>query len=110
MIFLIIIIIIIIDCSLSVLNNGKYSTESATITNIFTDFFHSVAPPIQLKIKFSCKSFYDYLPSRNYNSFTITFTFKADIGAIISFLNSNKSAGLNCIPLKILKLTHDEVS
>ena len=68
-------------------------------------FFHSVAPSIQSKIKFSCKSFNEYLPSKNYDSFTITPTSKAEIDTNISSLNSNKSTGPNRIPLKRLKLT-----
>ena len=39
--------------------------------NLMTSF-HSVAPAIQSKVKISCKSFNDYLPSKNYVSFTIT--------------------------------------
>ena len=67
-------------------------------------FFHSAAPVIQSKIKFSCKSFNEYLPSKNYDSFTTTPTSKAETDAIISSLNSNKSTGPISIPLKILKL------
>ena len=59
------------------LNNGKYITESTTIANIFNDFCHSAPPAIHSKMKFSCKSFNDYLPSKNYDSFTITPTSKA---------------------------------
>ena len=99
-----------IDIPSSILNNGKCNKESATIANIFNDFFHSAAPVIQSKIKFSCKSFNEYLPSKNYDSFTITPTSKAEIDAIISSLNSNKSTGPNSIPLKILKLTQNEIS
>ena len=52
------------DIPSSILNNGKCITESTTFANIFNDFFHSVAPAIQWKIKFSCKSFNEYLPSK----------------------------------------------
>ena len=69
---------------------------------------HSAADAI--KIKFSCKSFNDYLPSKNYDSFTITPPSKAEIYAITSFLNSNKSRGPNSIPLKIFNLTQNEIS
>ena len=94
----------------SILNNGKCITESTTIANIFNDLFHSVVPAIQLKITFSCKSFNEYLPSKNYDSFTITPTYKGEIDEIISSLNRNKSTGLNSIPLKVLKLTQNEIS
>ena len=90
----------------SILNNGKCITESTTIANIFNSFFHSGSPAIQSKIKFSCKSFYYYLPSKNYDSFTITPT----SDAIISSLNGNKSIAPKITPLKILKLTQNEIS
>ena len=93
-----------------ILNNGKYIRESTTIANIFNVFFHSVAPAIQSKIKFSCKSFTEYLPSKNYSSFTIAPTSKAEIDVIISSLSSSESTGPNSIPFKILKLTQNEIS
>ena len=80
------------------------------MANIFNDFFHSVAPAIPSKIKFSYKSFkYDF-PSKNYDSFFITPISKAEIDAIISSLNSNKSAVPNSILLKIPKLTQKKIS
>ena len=98
------------DIPSSILNNGKCITESTTFANIFNDFFHSVATAIQSKIKFSCKSFNDYLFSKNYDSFTITPTSKTEINAITSSLSSNKLTGFNSIPLKILKITQTEIS
>ena len=40
------------NISSSILNNGKCITESTTIANIFNDFFHSVVPAIQSKLRF----------------------------------------------------------
>ena len=98
------------DIPSSILNNAKSITKSATIANIFNDFFHYISPAIQSKIKFSCKSFNEFLPSKNYGSFTINPKSKAEIDAIISTLNSNNSTGLNSIPLKILKLIQNKIS
>ena len=98
------------DISSSILSNGKCITESTTVENIFNYFFLSVAPVIQSKIKFRCKSFNDYLPSKNYDSFTITPTSKVENDVIISSLNSNKLTGPNSIPLKILKPTQNEIA
>ena len=97
------------DILSSVLTNVTCITESTTIANIYNDFFHSAEPAVQSKIKFSCKLCNDYRPSKNYDSFTISPTSKAEIDAIISSLNSNKSTGPNNIPLKILKLTQNEL-
>ena len=61
--------------------------------------------------KCSCKLFKDYLLTKNYDSFSITPTSKAEIDAIISSINSNKSTGPNNILLmKTLKLTQNEIS
>ena len=98
------------DIPSSLLNNGKCITESTTIANIFNDFFHSVPAAIKSKIMFSFKLFDDFLPSKNYDTFTITPTSKAETDAIISSQSRNKSAGPNIIPLKILKLTQNEIS
>ena len=68
----------------------------------FSSLFH-----LQFNQKLSsCISFYDYLPSKNFGSFTITPT----SDAIISSLNSNKSIGPKTTPLKIIKLTQNEIS
>ena len=88
-----------------------FNVINSSIANIFNNIFHSVAPAIQSKIKFSYKSFSNYLPSKNYDSFSITSTSRAEIYAIISSLNYNKSTVPNSIPLiKILKLTQNEIS
>ena len=81
----------------SILSDGKCIAESTTLVNIFNDFFHSVAPAIQSKIKFSYKSSKNYLLSKN--SFSITSASKTEIDAIISSFSSNKSTG----QLEILK-------
>ena len=70
------------NSDIPVINNRKCITESTPIANIFTDFFHSIAPAIQSKIKFSCKSFKNYLPSKNYDSFSITPTSKTEMQLI----------------------------
>ena len=97
------------DIPSSILNNRKCIAESMFIANTFNDFFHSVAPAILSKIKFSCKSFNHYFCSKNYNFLTLNPTLK-EINTIISSLSNNKSTGSNSIPLKILRLTQNEKS
>ena len=43
------------DIASSIFSNRECIAESTNIGNIFHDFFHSVAPAIQSKIKFSYK-------------------------------------------------------
>ena len=72
-------------------------------------FFHSVAPAIQLKMNFSCKSFNNYVPFKNYDYFTISPTSKAEFDAIISSLNSDKLTDPDSILLNVL-ITQNEIS
>ena len=59
---------------------------------------------------FSYKLFKDYLPLKNYASFSITHTFKVEIDANISSTNKSKSTGPKSKTLKTLKLTQNEIS
>ena len=98
------------DISSSILSNGKCFTESAVIANTFNDFFHSVTPAIQSKIKFSYKSSKDYILSKDFDSFSIIPTSRVETGTTLSYPNNNKSKDPNSIPLIILKLNRNEIS
>ena len=88
----------------------KYINDPVTIVNTFNNFFTSVAEIVHTKIKFSNKSFRNFLSSEINDSFIITSTNKEEIYKIISTLNSNKSCGPKSIPTKILHLLQDEIS
>ena len=98
------------DISSSILSNGKCFTESKVIANTFNDFFHSVTPAIQSKIKFSYKSSKDYILSKDFDSFSIIPTSRVETGTTMSYPNNNKSKDPNSIPLIILKLNRNEIS
>ena len=66
-------------------------------------FFTSVAEIFHSKIKFSNKSFRNFLSSEINDSFIITSTNKEEIYKVIS-LNMNKSCWPNSIPTKVLHL------
>ena len=65
---------------------------------------------LQIYLMFFSILLHLYLPSKNYSSFTIAPTSKAEIDVIISSLSSSESTGPNSIPFKILKLTQNEIS
>ena len=94
----------------SILNNGKCIAESITIAKIFNYYIFSFSCTCKQIKDFSCKSFKDYLLYKNHDSFSLITKSKAEIDAIISSLNSNKSTNPNSIPLKIPKLTQNELS
>ena len=96
--------------SSSILSNGKCITESAAIANTFNDFFHSVTPVIQSKIKLSYKLSKDYILSKDFDSFSIVPASRVETGTIMSSLNNSKSKEPNSITLIILKLTGNEIS
>ena len=71
----------------------KYINDPVSIANTFNNFFTSVAETVHSKIKFSNKSFRDFLSSEINDSFIITSTNKEEIYKITSSLNTNKSFG-----------------
>ena len=73
-------------------------------------FFTTVAETVHSKIKFSNKSFKNFLSSEISDSFLITSTNKEEIYKVISSLKSNKSCGPNSIPTKVLDLLQDQIS
>ena len=65
---------------------------------------------MKLNISFSLKHFSDFLKNRSNISIFISLTDKTEIENIISLLDSNKSAGLNSIPTKVLKVLKNDIS
>ena len=72
-------------------------------------FFISVAEIVHSKIKFSNKSFRNFLSSEINDSFIVTSTNKEAIYKIISSFNTNKSYGPNSIPANVLHLLQDQI-
>ena len=88
----------------------KNINDPVSIANTFDNFFTTVAEIIHPKIKFSNKSFRNFLSSEINDSFTITSTKKEEVYKIISSLNTNKSCGSNSIPAKVLHLLQNQIS
>ena len=80
------------------------------MSNVFNNYFTSIAEKTKSNIKFSPKHYTDYLSSTNTNTFFLTPTDKNEIAFIISSLDSHKSSGPNSIPVKILKLLKNDIS
>ena len=78
--------------------------------NIFNDYFSSIGEKTKANIKFSNKSFHDFVHHPNEESLFITPTDAHEVNLIISLLNSNKCTGPNSLPTKILKLLKNEIS
>ena len=90
-------------------HKGAAVTGPLHIANIFNDYFSSIAEKTKANIKFSNKSFQDFLHHPNEQSIFITPTDAHEVN-IISSLNSDKSTGPNSLPTKILKLLKNEIS
>ena len=88
----------------------KYIKDPISIGNTFNDFFTSVAEIVHSKIKFSKKSFRNFLSLEIDDFFIITSRTKEEIYKIISSLNANKSCGPNSISTKVLHLLQDQIS
>ena len=90
--------------------NNRAITDPTTMSNVFNNYFTSIAEKTKSNIKFSPKHYTDYLSSTNTNTFFLTPTDKNEIAFIISSLDSHKSSGPNSIPVKILKLLKNDIS
>ena len=73
------------------------ATDPMPIANIFHDYFSSIAEKTNANIKFSNKSFQDFLHHPNEEPLFITPTDSHEVNLIISSLNSNKSTGPNSL-------------
>ena len=89
---------------------GVTVTDPLHIANIFNDYISSITGKTKTNIKFSNKSFQDFLHHPNEEFLFITPTDENEINLIISSLNSDKSTGPNSLPTKILKLLTNEIS
>ena len=84
--------------------DGATISNPMAISNIFSNYFSSIAGKTKLNISFSHKNFSDFLKNISNASFFINPTGKTEKENIISSLDSNKSVGPNRIPIKILTL------
>ena len=91
-------------------HKGATVTDSLHIANIFNDHFSSIAEKAKANIKFSNKSFQDFLYHPNADSLFVTPTDAHEVKLIISPLNSDKSTGPNSLLTKILKLLKNDIS
>ena len=89
--------------------NNKIITDPTAMSNVFNNYFTSIAKKTNSNIKFSPKHYTDYLSYSNTNTFFLTPTDKNEISLIISSLDSHKSSGPNSIPVKILKLLKNDI-
>ena len=89
---------------------GQTVTDPQTIANTFNSFFCSVAAEVQSEVPFSYKTFSEYLPPPNQESFFISPCTKEEIIEIILGFKQKKLAGPNSIPTKILRLLTDDIS
>ena len=90
--------------------NNRAVTDPTAMSNVFNNYFTSIAKKTNSNTKFSPKHYTDYLSYTNTNTFILTPTDKNEISFTISFLDSHKSSGPNSIPVKILKLLKNDIS
>ena len=89
---------------------GTTISNPMEISDIFNNYFSSIAIKTKLYISFSHKHFSDFLKNRSNISFFVSPTDKTEIEDAISSLDSNKSVGPNSISTKILKLLKNDIS
>ena len=89
--------------------NNRTITDPTVMSNVFNNYFTSIAGKMKSNIKFSPKHYSDYQSNTNINTIFLTPTDKSEISFIISSLDSHKSSGPNSIPVKILKLLKNDI-
>ena len=90
--------------------NGNLTTDSATMANIFNNFFVNVANGVTKSIPRSPKSPLDYLDKINPHSFFISPAAPYEISDIMDLLKAGKSIGPSSIPIKLLKILSPHIS
>ena len=85
-------------------------TNPKKIVNIFTDYFSTIVEKTKAKVRFSNKSFDEFLQYPNENSFFLRPTSPDEITNLILSLNESKWVGPNGFPTKILKLLKNDIS
>ena len=93
------------------LSHGEYTiTYPCETTNVFKNYFASVADTAKENINYSDKHFCEYLKHQCKNSVFIQPTDSNKIANIISSLNIKKASGTFCIPYKILIILKQAIS
>ena len=90
--------------------NNRTITDPTAMSNVFNNYFTSIAKKTNSNIKFSPKHYTGYLSCQKANTFFLTPTDKNEIYFIISSANSHKSSDTNSISVKILKLLKNDIS
>ena len=86
--------------------NNRTITDPTAMSDVFNNYFTSIAKKTNSNIKFSPKHYTDYISYISTNTFFLTSTDKNEI----SFLDLHKSSGLNSIPVKILNFLKTDIS
>ena len=92
------------------LDNDDTITNPYDTANTFNNYFASIVETTKKSIKYSHKHFSDYLSNKSSTTIFLQPTDKEEITNIISSLNSNKAAGPNSIPYRILFLLKNGIS
>ena len=86
------------------------SSNPEEVSNLFNDFFTSIADSLRSKLPQSNYHFSSFLKNRNQNSLFLRPTTPEEITKIIGNFSDTKSSGPNSIPVRILKLLNPEIS
>ena len=86
--------------------NNRTITDPTSMSDVFNNYFTSIAKKTNSNIKFSPKHYTDYISYTSTNTFFLTSTDKNEI----SFLDSHKSSGPNSIPVKMLNFLKTDIS
>ena len=99
-----------LQCLKELSRHGSIITNQIEISNVFNNYFATIAEKAKENINLSHKNISYFLKNIHHNYFFLSPTNKLEIPSIIPWLDSNTSVGSNSISLKILKLLKNDIS
>ena len=99
-----------LQCLKELSRHGSIITNQIEISNVFNNYFATIADKAKENINLSHKNISYFLKNIHHNYFFLSPTNKLEIPSIIPWLDSNTSVGSNSISLKILKLLKNDIS
>ena len=95
------------DIPKSLSHNGLTITNKVEISNIFNNYFATIAVKTKKIINPLHKHLSNFLKNKTKNSFFLSPTYKSEIQNIISLLDSDKSVGPNSKTYKDINVTEE---
>ena len=86
--------------------DNSITSDPSTFSEVFNDFFSTIADKVRSKIPFTRHHFSDWLKNSNRNSFFTSPTSPLEISGILCSLNSRKASGPHSLPDAMISIVY----